>query len=358
MGNRVWTMPQVLLIALAALRGASAAGAVVAGERVALRIPSDLTDGPATVAEVSRECPSIELPVRPGSTDGVAAGMVRQARALDLGIAAGLSFYELAAGGESANLGDRAPLERAHSAPCGATRDGPFASPWAPQTRDRLVATARAVGGQKPPVDGLCIDARLLRSLWWGFSDAARLAYIAQAGTDPLDLPLMRSSPDRCAPLRAWMEWRLSTASGLLREVVAAFRGARLPGAPAARVVLLCSPQSPLAPLEGRAQLLEDWVPWCLDGLVDELVFGVDLDAPDPSADVRRGLALAEKVGLAGRVWLRVPGRAGSSELPIGDAYSRVRQFGAPDLPLFLDPASDGQLRTILDAIGRVDDAD
>ena len=350
-----------LLFVLAAVCGASAAGAVVARGQYGLHFPPDTADACAALAAFARECPSLDLvvvPVLAGSTDGVPAAVVEQARALNLRVVAGLSFYELGAEGNAATRRDDSCVERAHSVPCGATRDGPFASPWAPSTRDRLMATARAVGGQGPPIDGLYVDPRLSKSLWWGFSDAARLAHIGEAGIDPLDLPLTRLSPERCAPLRAWMEWRLSTASALLRDVVGAFRGARPTGAPAARVVLLCSPQSPLAPLEGRAQLLEDWVPWCLDGLADELVFDVDLDAADPSADVKRGLALAGKLALADRVWLRVPGRAGSSELPIGDVCSRVRRLHAPAPPLLLDPASEGQLRTVLDAIGRGRDGD
>lgn len=310
-----------------------------------VRIPVGVVDPGSFLAAALEVCPSLStvvIPVAPGSHAAVPAALADQAHGAGLRVLVGISFF--AAALEGTAVGSDPPAARGliecpRDVPCRGLREGPFLSPWAPQVARDLVACAAALGRQSSEVDGVCLDVRLSCESWWGFSNAARSAYIAHAGIDPLDLPLGRVPPERHPQLRAWMEWRLETVGKLLRRVTRVLKLAQ----PGARVALVCSPQSPGWPLSDRARVLEDWLPWCLDGLIDDLVFEVDLGARNPAEDVQCGCAIADKLGLGARVWVRCPGAIRGTEVPMGDLCSRLAALMQPRLPLLLEPLTEEQ---------------
>ena len=103
-----------------------------------------------------------------------------------------------------------------------------YASPWKPEVRQALGALLDEIGTKFPDAAGIVLNLRLSDREILGFSDAARLASIRDAGFDPFDLNLQnRASEENNALVQQWRAWKRGEMSALLQELRAAYRKAQ-----------------------------------------------------------------------------------------------------------------------------------
>ncbi|MBM3123086.1 MAG: hypothetical protein FJZ97_13020, partial [Chloroflexi bacterium] len=142
---------------------------------------------------------------------------------------------------------------------------GRYASPWRQDVRSSLVALAEAIGRHASRPLALVVRCRLSPTEMLAYNDAARAAYIRAAQLDPADLLIGTPTPSDRARTTRWLQWRLTTMTGFLGEVVHAYRKAR----PSGRVTAAVLANQYRRSLIERSYAAEDWLTWILDGIID-----------------------------------------------------------------------------------------
>jgi len=297
---------------------------------------------------------------RPGHEDGAAlAQWIDQAHAQGLRVFAGASLLRwwTPMSADPDPVGARPDLqdvwESGRQGGCTSVHDGRFASPWHARVQSSLVALARELGRRYPNLDGLYLDASLSSTSFTGFSEPARLAYIQAAAIDPVDL-IELPRPDRddhsTDRANAWLEWRLSEGSSLLRAVIAAFReSARAAGAegPKDTTYETTGAFSTLQRLV-KAWCLEDWLPLVLDQQVDALAFRLALHHQDPVGEHRAVLDVVGRSRTGTPAFTVLSGCLRGAPASLRDTYEPVAAKGLLRAGCVLDPYTDDQLAEAL----------
>jgi uncharacterized lipoprotein YddW (UPF0748 family) len=161
--------------------------------------------------------------------------------------------------------------ERDHQGGFGRPADGKYASPFHPRVREALRALVQEIAAQYPTLDGIVLECSLPASAVLGYSAAARAAYRAAKKQDLPDWPLAEG-PEGAQQAAAWLGWRTTECTNLIRELSSAYRAK----APRGHVAATGWAGWHRAPLAERLAVPSDWLTWVASGAIEEVFLDGD----------------------------------------------------------------------------------